>query len=268
LKGLTHSLILFGSYGLGHAGKHSDLDFLVLLKDSDKAKRLSFILHDYESHIRNGIRPVQIQIVDLTEKQIEFLFRVSSPLVHSARVGVVIRDDGYFRALLSKAYPKWPTKEYAVEAFARWIVWQYFESAVRLRREIKKDHGPEGWCTRHGSCLGHLSGDILARVISRMLYVTLPERGFMPLSKFQARQMAAESYGKEYLRAILISMAVLRKERGISFREFQLLYPFAKKLFRECLRICRKDPRVLDALKRNARIYGEELKMARTARES
>ena len=31
-----HSLLLFGSYALGQAGRHSDVDFLVLLKNGEK----------------------------------------------------------------------------------------------------------------------------------------------------------------------------------------------------------------------------------------
>ena len=98
-------------------------------------------------------------------------------------------------------------------------------------------------------------------VFSRMLYVTLPARGFLPLSRVQAREMAARAYGKEHLRAILLAMAILRKERGITHKEFKVLFPFAKRLFRECIEICgARDRRVLEALRRNARIYRKFLK--------
>jgi hypothetical protein len=91
-----------------------------------------------------------------------------------------------------------------------------------------------------------------------MLYVTLPARGLLPVSKRQAVTMALESYGPRARRSVMLAMAVLRKERGISFREFRTLFPFARELFRECLHVCgSKDPRVLGSLRDHARIYRE-----------
>ncbi len=95
-RGWVHSLILFGSYAFGHARKHSDVDFMVLLKNGKMAKRLASILFDYHIYLQKDILPAYIQIVNFTERNIEFLFKLSSPITHSARFGVVIWDDGYF----------------------------------------------------------------------------------------------------------------------------------------------------------------------------
>ncbi len=35
-----HSLVLFGSYAQGHAGRHSDVDFLVLIKKGEQLQKL------------------------------------------------------------------------------------------------------------------------------------------------------------------------------------------------------------------------------------
>jgi predicted nucleotidyltransferase len=43
-----HSLILFGSYAMGHATRLSDVDFLVLLKKGEKVHRLSRFLSGIE----------------------------------------------------------------------------------------------------------------------------------------------------------------------------------------------------------------------------
>jgi len=112
---------------------------------------------------------------------------------------------------------------------------------------------------------GALSGDILARVLSRMLYVTLPERGFLPLSKREATAMALEAYGRRAAwRPVAVAMAVLRRERAISHREFSVMFPFARNLFRECLKICgTRNPRVFEALRRNAEIRKHLRKMQR-----
>jgi len=88
-----------------------------------------------------------------------------------------------------------------------------------------------------------------------MLYVTLPERGFLPLSKREAIAMAVEAYGRVAWRPVAVAMAVLRRDRAISHREFSVMFPFARNLFGECIRICgARDPRVLEALRRNAEI--------------
>ena len=254
-----HSLILFGSYAQGHARRFSDVDFLVLLKKGERTRRVSSILFDIERARPDNSDTgdlVAFQFVPFDERQIERLFELSTPLVHAARHGVIIWDDGWFRTLLSRSYPKWPTREAALEAFTKWIVWQYYRSAVDIKREIRKDHGPDGICTERGKCMGHSSGDILARVISRMLYVTLPERGFLPISKREAIAMAFEAYGRQARRPVALAMAVLRRDRAISYREFMVMFPFARGLFRECIRICgHRNPRVLEALRHNAEMY-------------
>ncbi|MBL7180624.1 MAG: nucleotidyltransferase domain-containing protein [Pseudomonadota bacterium] len=253
----VHSLVMFGSYARGQAGHYSDVDFLVLLKKGEQLRKIKRILFDFTLKLnRKNTDPVKIQIVSFDEKQIEYLFELATPLAHAARHGVVIWDDGWFKTLLSRPYPKWPTREGAVEAFTRWIVWMYFRCAIDLKREMLRDHGPEGLCTQEKKCMGHFSGDILARVISRMLYVTLPARGFLPLTKPEAIKMALEAYGRSACRPVALAMNVLRKERGISYHEFQVLFPFARRLFRECVRACGpKNPKVIEALWSNANIY-------------
>jgi len=256
---LIHSLILFGSYALGQARRHSDIDFLVLLKKGEQVRKIKRFLFDFKlsNRIKEQNRdPVEIQIVSFDQKQIEYLFELSTPLVHAAGHGVVIWDDGWFRTLFSRPYPKWPTREGSVMAFTRWIVWMYYRCALDLKREMLSDHGPGGLCKQSGKCVGHFSGDILARVISRMLYVTLPERGFLPLSKPEAVKMALKAYGRSACRPVTLAMNVLRKERGISYHEFQVLFPFARRLFRECVMICDpKNPKVIDAIRFHANMY-------------
>lgn len=245
-----HSLLMFGSYALGRAGRYSDVDFLVLMKKGKHVSRFRQTLFDLKLNFRKKSKdPVDIQIVSFDEKSIKCLFEISTPLAHAFRHGVTIWDDGCFKTLLSRPYPKWPIREAAVKAFTNWIVWLYYRCAIDLKREILADHGPFGICTH--KCIGHFNGDLLARVISRMLYVTLPDRGFLPLCKPEAVYMAIESYGRKAWRPVCLAMNILRHERSISFREFQVLFPFAEKLFRECIQICGpENPEVIKALAR------------------
>jgi predicted nucleotidyltransferase len=250
---LIHSLVLFGSYALGNATPHSDIDFLVLLKPGEETRRIRRILFGFKMTLENENErqaPVEMQIVDFDEQEIQVIFELSTPLAHAVRHGVVIQDDGWFKRLLLRVYPMWPTKEAAVVAFTRWIVWQYYRCIIDLKREIAEDHGPEGICTRTGKCIGHFSGDILARVISRMLYVTLPERGLLPLCKSEAARMALDTYGRSARRPVELAIHILRDDRAITSDEFKVMMPFARGLFRECLRICGpKDARVIETLR-------------------
>jgi len=89
-----------------------------------------------------------------------------------------------------------------------------------------------------------------------MLYVTLPEMGLLPLTKHDLKPMAEEVYGKEPEKAITLALQVLREDRAINDKEFHLMFPFARRLFRECIRVCgKRNRRVIEALRRNAAIY-------------
>jgi predicted nucleotidyltransferase len=219
-----HSLVLFGSFAQGRAGKGSD-----------------------EAHI---------QLVDFDEDQLEETFRLSTPLAHAFRHGVIVWDDGYFHSLLLRSFPRWPTREAAVQAFTRWIVFQYFHSTIDLKREIRRDHLPEGVCSGEEGCFGHFSGDILARVISRMLYVTLPERGMLPLGKTDLPAMTRQAYGNIDEEVTNLALEVLRKDRAITADEFRQMLPFARRLFKECIHICgHNNPAVTKSLKAHATLY-------------
>jgi hypothetical protein len=84
----------------------------------------------------------------------------------------------------------------------------------------------------------------------------MTERGLLPLTKPEAVKMALEAYGRNAWRPVALAMNVLRKERGISYHEFNVLFPFARSLFRECVRICGpRNPKVIDAMRFNAGLY-------------
>jgi len=85
--------------------------------------------------------------------------------------------------------------------------------------------------------------------------VTLPERGFLPLCKSEAVKMALKAYGPSAMGPLDLAMNVLREDRGITSDEFQVMMPFARGLFRECLRSCgAKDARVIETLRHQAGI--------------
>jgi predicted nucleotidyltransferase len=254
-----HSLVLFGSYAIGRAEGTSDLDLLVILNHGHMAREIKRSLFDvgFDLATRSSeTGTAELQLVAFDEEEIEHLFRLATPLAHALREGIIIWDDGFFNSLLSKRYPKWPTREAAEEALVHWIIPQYSLCAIDLKREILKDHGPGGICRERKECVGHFKGDILARVISRMLYVTLPELGLLPLTKHDLREMAVKIYGKEWERTIALALQVLREDRSIDDTEFRIMFPFARKLFRECVKVCgRKNPLVIEAIRSDVAIY-------------
>ena len=68
--------------------------------------------------------------------------------------------------------------------------------------------------------------------------------------------MAIESHGPTARRPVALAMDLLRKDRAISYREFLVMFPFARQLFRECIRMCGpKDVRLIRKLKEPARLY-------------
>ena len=254
-----HSLVLFGSYAAGQAERGSDLDLFVVLKRGLRTKEIRRGLFDFGLDLNGRASKTgatEVQLVAFNVEEIERLFRLATPLAHAIREGIIIWDDGFFNSLLATRYPKWPTKEAAEEALVQWIINQYYLCAMDLRREIRRDHGPGGICDEGKECVGHFKGDILARVISRMLYVTLPELGLLPLTKHDLKEMAVEVYGRDSEKPIALALQVLREDRAIDDTEFHILFPFARRLFRECIRVCgRGNPRVTEALKQNAAIY-------------
>jgi hypothetical protein len=253
------SLVLFGSYALGQAERGSDIDLLVLLKPGKMAREIKRRLFHFDfgrSDHAEKTKDIDIQMVPFDENEIHHFFRMSTPLAHAIREGLILWDDGFFYSLLARRYPGWPTREAAEEAFVHWIIGHYYLAAVDLRREIRRDHGPEGMCNREGGCVGHFKGDILARVTSRMLYITLPERGKLPLTKREIQAMVVESYGEDSEKPVSLALQVLREDRAIDDKEFYVMLPFARRLFRECIGICgRNNPRVMQALRSHAEIY-------------
>jgi predicted nucleotidyltransferase len=254
-----HSLVLFGSYAFGRAERGSDLDLLVILKHGHMTKEIKRRLFGvgFDVSTRSSeTGGAEVQLVAFNEEEIEHLFRLATPLAHAIREGIIIWDDGFYNPLLARRYPKWPTKEAAEEALVHWIIGQYYLCAIDLKREIHRDHGPGGICSEGKECVGHFKGDILARVISRMLYVTLPELGLLPLTKHDLKEMAVEVYGKGSEKAITLALEVLREDRAIDDTLFHIMFPFARRLFRDCIRVCgKRNRRVIEALRRNAAIY-------------
>ena len=228
-----HSVILVGSTVFGFDEEGSDIDIVVICKE-DNYEEVSNILH---KRMMGEEFKVQYSIYKPTH--VERIFTIGSPFANSIRNGVVLKDDGYLKGLLTnKEFPLKPTQEYYLEALKDIVGLRYYFPIIDIERQIREDHGPEGICTKTGKCQGHAPGDILATGIFRMLYITLSHRGYMPLSKTDVTKYAGEIYGKKTSDVLNKCIELLRQDRwGVTVEEYRLLKPFAVKLFRECLRV-------------------------------
>lgn len=246
-----HSIILIGSAVFGHQGKGSDVDLVVVCKEES--------YEDISHALDKRMIPekFKVQYTIYKPSHVERIFTIGSPFANSIRNGVILKDDGYLNSLLKrKDFPLKPTREYYLKAFKDVVGLRYYFPIIDIERQIKKDHGPEGICSKTGDCQGHAPGDILATGILRMLYITLPHRGYMPLSKADVLRFATEIYGKKMLNALNKSIELIRQDRwGVTIDEYRLLKPFAVKLFRECLKVVdvRKNEGVIKELKDSAR---------------
>jgi len=228
-----HSVILVGSTVFGLDEEGSDIDIVIICKE-EYYEEVSHALHK-----RMMGEEFKVQYTIYKPSHVERIFTISSPFANSIRNGVVLKDDGYLKGLLTnKEFPLKPTREYYLEALKDIVGLRYYFPIIDIERQIREDHGPEGICTKTGKCQGHAPGDILATGIFRMLYITLSHRGYMPLSKTDVTKYAGEIYGKKTSDVLNKCIELLRQDRwGVTVEEYRLLKPFAVKLFRECLRV-------------------------------
>jgi predicted nucleotidyltransferase len=229
----AHSIILIGSTVFGLDEEGSDIDIVVICK-KDHYEEVSNILHK-----RMMGEEFKVQYSIYNPNHVERIFMIGSPFANSIRNGVVLKDDGYLKGLLTnKEFPLNPTREYYLEALKDIVSLRYYFPIIDIEQEIKEDHGPEGICIKIGKCQGHAPGDILATGIFRMLYITLSYRGYRLLSKADVTKYAGEIYGKKTFDVLNKCIELLRQDRWrVTVEEYRLLKPFAVKIFRECLRI-------------------------------
>ncbi|MEE9523146.1 MAG: hypothetical protein V3V59_00180, partial [Thermodesulfovibrionales bacterium] len=104
-------------------------------------------------------------------------------------------------------------------------------------------------------CAGLSQGDVLAKTVMRMLYVTLPARGCMPLSKRDVVDYSSQIYGEGILKPLNKAIEIMRYENTpIYYSDYKSLKSLAVRLFREVLSIVGMKRDVLRILKNAARL--------------
>lgn len=231
-----HSMAVVGSAAFDAGGEGSDIDIVIVCRE-DSADRIRGVVAEKEiDEELAGGREEKIEYTILSGPETEAIFRMSSPFAHSIYHGVVFEDDGYLEDLFKALPPAIPGRTYLLKTLKETIAFTYYGSIASLDRLARVRQCTKACCEEKAGCEGPFNAENLARVVMRMLYVTLPARGYMPLLKSDVLFFVGKVYGRK--RRVVLERAVemLRGERPtIYFTEYNELKGFARALFRETL---------------------------------
>jgi predicted nucleotidyltransferase len=250
-----HSIVLIGSTAYGLQEEGSDIDIVIICKDDRFDSFREFLFEkEIEGYGKDGAGGgVEFTVLDAAN--IDRYFRMGSPFAYAVRNGVVLKDDGYFKKLIRRNYSMHPGRDYFMSAFYENISVQYYGAINKLEKEARKNHCTDECCTARKDCGGMSRGDDLARTVMRMLYVTLPARGYMPLSKRDVVDYSSQVYGKGDLALLDKIIESMRKENTpLYYSDYKRLKPLAARLFREVLGVVGIKSDVLRILKNAARL--------------
>lgn len=233
-----HSLVLVGSTAYNAQTTHSDIDIVIITTKGGHEKVCNFLFEKEIDESLNCDKQSQFEYTVLSSQQTEELFQISSPFAYSIRHGVIISDDGYLLMLRNKRFPLLPGKEYYTTCLYENIATPYYGLLKKLRRETRENGCSPSCCRKNKGCNGLPSAQLFAKLIMRMLYVTLPSRGMIPLTKRDVVTYAKNAYGVQG-ETVAEQVVSLMQDKGVSFcfDEFTMLKKFTVQLFREILGI-------------------------------
>ncbi len=250
-----HSIVLIGSAAYGVQEEGSDMDIVIICKNKGFDSFREFLFDKEIEGFGKSDAEGRFEFTVLDAENSEKYFRMASPFAYAMRNGVILSDDGYFRKLIRKNHSPVPGREYFMSAFYENISVQYYGSLDKIEREIKRNQCSDECCAERKDCEGLSRGDVLAKTVMRMLYVTLPARGYMPLSKKDVVDYSSEVYGEGNLKQLNRVVEIMRKENTpLYYSDYKRLRPVAAGLFREVLDVVGIRSDVLRILKNAARL--------------
>ncbi len=245
-----HSIVLVGSRIYGLSEDNSDTDVVVICKEGrcDEVRELIFG-HEIDKRLRGEKDDMEFTIIG--PKYTESLFRMGSPFSHSLRYGLVLRDDGYLRGLLQEKHPATPTRQYLLKVIYEYISVQYYGSITEIERGIRKRHCSTQCCEqRPEGCDGLPSADAFRRTLLRMLYATVPRRGYIPLCKRDLLECVRILYGERAFRVVQEHIRAMKQDsKPLYYNEYMEAKPFYTSLFREVITLAGPDRAVTSVLK-------------------
>jgi hypothetical protein len=249
-----HSLVVVGSAAYGIQGPDSDIDLVIIATARDHGKVCDVLFAgEIEAALAGG--KAEFEFTVLSAADAENLFKTSSPFAYSIRYGTVLRDDGYLGMLRSRKYPRRPTPEYARTCLFEKIMTPYY-TALREFHVERKKRNSGGNCLNVPGERGSSLEQLLARVIMHMLYVTLPSRGMMPLTKSDVVAYARKAYGLDAEKVVGRAVALVRGNPPGFVEEWIRLKQFAVQLFKEVLRLVGVDHHVRTMIADASKIAG------------
>jgi predicted nucleotidyltransferase len=231
-----HSIAVVGSAAHGSNERGSDVDIVIVCKKDGLDAVLSAVAErEMDDALRGPVDRV-LEFTVVSPSQTEKLFELASPFAFALCRGLVLDDDGYLASLADR-HPRVPGRKYALTALYQSIMVPYYGSFRSLHRNAKGRSCSSECCRdRRSACEGIASADVPVSVIMGMLYVTLPLRGCMPLTKEDVIAFTRLVYGDESAEAVHIAVDLARnKGTPIYYTEYQQFKRFAGMLYREIL---------------------------------
>ena len=197
LRGSLHSVVVVGSAAHGAADAGSDRDIVLICRRTGYAAVQEAVFEHAVATAERRAADGELDITVLLPADAKRLFRLSSPFAFALRHGDVLHDDGFLRGLTAGWAGTAPGREYCFAALYERIVIAYYGSFSAAERAARASGCSLACCSARRECAGLAPAGMPGRVIVRMLYVTLPARGAVPLSKTDLVAFVRQFYGEE-----------------------------------------------------------------------
>lgn len=244
-----HSILVIGSAAHGLESEDSDIDVVIICRERGY-DAVRDVVCEREIAQSGQLEPQKIEYTVLSPAETEELFRMASPFAHAILRGTALIDDGYWAKLKKRGCEVRPARPYVMKSMRETVIVQYFGAIRTLQGAIKENACSDVCCTERRGCPGITAGNVLARVIMRMLYITLPSRGYIPVTKADIIHFASEVYGETSLGTLERVVSTLRREeQPFLYRDYVMMKPLATRLFRETLSVANFGADVSAALK-------------------
>lgn len=236
-KESIRSLLIVGSAAYGLRNDGSDIDVVVVAADQGSEQVREFVF-GREIDDALATKPVLkgFEFTVLSEKETKTLVAMGSPFAFAMRHGLVLQDDGFLAHLLQTPWPSTPERAYYTNVLSENVETQYFGALSALDKTFRQKRCTDACCRKNPDCAGVAPAEMICRATMRLLYATLPARGFMPLTKKDAVAFTRDQYGRDAVKVVKAATAILRTGgNSIRFADYRPLREFSGRLYSELL---------------------------------
>lgn len=250
-----HSAVIVGSAAYGLRTNNSDVDVVIICKDADHERVQSAVCEEEINASLDPSHNEKFEYTVLSDSNFQELSRMGSPFLFSIANGVVLEDNGYLEKIRAEGFPAPPGRNYFMKALREDVLVQYFGSMRSIENAVKENHCTEQCCREIPDCNALPSPHVFAKAIMRMLYITLPANGYMPITKKDAVAFSRRVYGEYGERVVQIAVEHARVDNSsINYTDYMIMKHFAGKLYRESLEAAGMGGELRDILKDVSRL--------------